>query len=704
MYTRKNLPPIAAAALLAGLCKISAAVPPELLATAGVSESEFFSELPVVLSVSRLAQPTREAPGAVTVIDAATIRQIGARSLGDVLRLVPGFQVAETHRGAPYFVYHGGTSEEPRGLQVLIDGRTQYSPSWFGGVNFNTLQVAIEDIDYIEVLRGSNSAAFGANAFLGVVNVVTKPAAQTRGVALLANSGNAGIEDRYARVGWGSESANYRLSFDRRRDAGLRRYYDSRYSDMIDARADLQLGNRDALEVRAGGVSVRQGDGYSGRDNFPELQPEHNVKLKNYWGQLTWRRELGDQDGLQARYFTVGEHHRDRYEVDISPLIAAGLLSAGASGLIDNDIHVVRHDVELQHTVELGGAMRAVWGAGFRADRVSSQVIYSRADWLSNDVARIFGNLEWRFRPSWVANLGASWDHETLSGTHFAPRLMLNHHLDRNQTVRAGVTRAYRTPSLYEQRANSSFGFEPASPLFGGLSLPGVKDQISTGRAKAESIQSVEVGYLGEFKSIGLVLDVRGFREHVRDRIIPQMYTVSTTTPCEALPDAGLCGAQDFINAQSYRIRGGEYQVRWAPVPATQLIFNQTFIDIESELHAVATDPAIKKHIDESAPSRLESLTLLQRFGERWNASATYLQSKGYKWTNNATVPAYHRLDWRLAYAFKLAGARGEAAYTVRADGGPHAEFRDKGNLSPLEWDETEPIHPRHYFTLRLEY
>ncbi len=61
---------------------------------AAVSEQDFLSDMPVVLSVSRLPQPLDETPGAVTILDRDTIRRSGARDVADLMRLVPGFQVS----------------------------------------------------------------------------------------------------------------------------------------------------------------------------------------------------------------------------------------------------------------------------------------------------------------------------------------------------------------------------------------------------------------------------------------------------------------------------------------------------------------------------------------------------------------------------------------------------------------------------------
>ncbi|MDB5888666.1 MAG: TonB-dependent receptor, partial [Rhodocyclales bacterium] len=96
-------------------------------------ENTYLSDLPVVLSASRMPQPLNEAPGAVTVIDGDFIRATGYRDLARIFRLVPGMQVGQ-ERGNNYWVTdHGLGGTFPSELQVLIDGRSIYSPSSFGG-------------------------------------------------------------------------------------------------------------------------------------------------------------------------------------------------------------------------------------------------------------------------------------------------------------------------------------------------------------------------------------------------------------------------------------------------------------------------------------------------------------------------------------------------------------------------------------------
>ena len=153
------------------------------LAATAADEDLYFSELPIVASVSRLPQRLADAPGAVTVIDRTLIKASGARNFVDLLRLVPGFQVTPHNQEGGIVAYHGLSNEEytPR-VQVLLDGRSLYSPLFKSGVNWNLIPVALENIERIEVMRGANGVSYGSNALLGVINIITQDASQTHGL------------------------------------------------------------------------------------------------------------------------------------------------------------------------------------------------------------------------------------------------------------------------------------------------------------------------------------------------------------------------------------------------------------------------------------------------------------------------------------------------------------------------------------------
>ncbi|MFY8041565.1 MAG: TonB-dependent receptor plug domain-containing protein, partial [Rhodoferax sp.] len=234
-------------------------------AASAVSERDFLGEVPVVLSVSRLAQPVDEAPGAVTVLDRQFIRNSGARDVADLLRLVPGFQTTTSFEtDAPMASYHGRGDDWANRIQVLVDGRSVYSGHLQGSVGLGLQTLALDDISRIEVLRGSNSAAYGARAFLGVVNIVSRDVRETVGSSYSMATGDNGVADAGASIGWESQRAAYRISMDSRGDDGLRGAFGRNRLSRLNASAAIDLDAGAALQVRAGASGIDAGRGTPG--------------------------------------------------------------------------------------------------------------------------------------------------------------------------------------------------------------------------------------------------------------------------------------------------------------------------------------------------------------------------------------------------------------------------------------------------------
>ena len=133
--------------------------------SADSSAEDFFEDTPLVLTASRMSKPLLESPASVSIIDRQMIENSGVREIADLFRLVPGFVVGYHSGHAPAVTYHGLGQEFARHLQVLVDGRSVFIPS-FGGVPWSNLPLLIEDIERIEVIRGPNAVTYGANAFL----------------------------------------------------------------------------------------------------------------------------------------------------------------------------------------------------------------------------------------------------------------------------------------------------------------------------------------------------------------------------------------------------------------------------------------------------------------------------------------------------------------------------------------------------------
>ncbi len=141
-----------------------------------------------VTSVSKKEQKLSSVAAAIFVITQEDIRRSGATNIPDLLRMVPGLDVAQINANTWAISARGFNLEFANKLLVLIDGRAVYTPL-FGGVYWDTQDVPLEDIERIEMVRGPGGTVWGANAVNGVINVITKGTADTQGGLLTGGGG-----------------------------------------------------------------------------------------------------------------------------------------------------------------------------------------------------------------------------------------------------------------------------------------------------------------------------------------------------------------------------------------------------------------------------------------------------------------------------------------------------------------------------------
>ncbi|MGE0704287.1 MAG: TonB-dependent receptor plug domain-containing protein, partial [Vicinamibacterales bacterium] len=141
-----------------------------------------------VTLVSRRPERLTETASAIQVITHEDIRRSGATSLPEALRLVSNLHVARIDASNWAVSARGFNSALANKLLVMIDGRTVYSPQ-FAGVFWDMQDVLLEDVDRIEVISGPGATLWGTNAVNGVINVVTRSAAETQGLLLAGGGG-----------------------------------------------------------------------------------------------------------------------------------------------------------------------------------------------------------------------------------------------------------------------------------------------------------------------------------------------------------------------------------------------------------------------------------------------------------------------------------------------------------------------------------
>lgn len=268
------------------------------------------SAIPEVLTPARLRQPQSEVPASVTVIDRELIEASGAREIYDVLKLVPGMNAELMDGNKPTVNYHASQALDSRRMLVLIDGRSVYQPG-LARVDWNSFPITLNDVERIEVTRGPAAAAYGANAFLGVINIITRDPRDQRGTHVFIRQGNGGVSDRGLTQAGGDTERAFLLSVAERNDRG----YDKQVPDKVpphnskrvqtaNASVHWLLDNNDQLVMRTG----------ASRTHSDVLQDasvaEYSTALSDPWEvssrwffQTQWKHSFSDTHNLSVQAY-----------------------------------------------------------------------------------------------------------------------------------------------------------------------------------------------------------------------------------------------------------------------------------------------------------------------------------------------------------------------------------------------------------------
>jgi len=447
----QGLPALALALLAIGVVgPAAAAVDPAELSQLSLEELANVK----VTTVARRPQPLADAAAAAFVIREPDIRRSGALTLAEALRLAPNLHVTRIEP-LNYAISARGFNgyETSNKLQVLIDGRSVYS-LLHSGVFWDAQHVFLPDIDRIEVVSGPGGTLWGSNAVNGVINVVTKNAAETTGalvdVALGTRTRQAGA--RYGSVL--GDKAAYRIHAQGFRQDSLDRTDDLDVDDDWDGaqagvRFDLD-GGRDAVTL--------QGDLYrlSTDIEFAGSRFDYGLDGGNVIG--TWRRDLGSGGGLETRLY-------------------ADLTKRDYLGVLEE---VRTYSAEVQHVFVPWSGHQMVWGVGHRLvhddfrNTLNAFVLDPRRRWIN--LTNLFVQDEIALTPRLDLTLGLKLERSSFTGLEYLPNIRLAWRVPDGPLLWAAVSRAVRTPSRIDRE----------------LVAPGilVKEDFSSEKAVA-----IEAGY-----------------------------------------------------------------------------------------------------------------------------------------------------------------------------------------------------------------
>ncbi len=559
---------------LAGLCQGSL--------VAGMQDVTGLSELSLeellniqVTSVARKPQALSESAAAVFVITADDIRRAGVTSIPEALRLVPGLHVARIDSSKWAISARGFNGQFANKLLVLMDGRTLYNPL-FSGVFWDTQDTVLDDIERIEVIRGPGASLWGSNAVNGIINIITKDAAETQGG--LAKAGTGTLEKGFATLRYGAalgEHAHARVYAKYFERSG---FVDPQGEDTPDDwrmarggfRVDYVPSTQDHLTL--------QGDLYDGRAGqvinlpvVPRATPRQamptaeDADLNGGNVLARWARTLSETSGLELQLYY------DRVERD-EPLFHDTLDTL---------------DVDFQHRFTFAERHAVVWGLGYRYthDDASGREGVLFVERPTRDAHRYSGFVQddVTLLPERLRlTLGTKLEHNEYSGFEVQPNARVLWKPAPHHTLWGAISRAVRTPTRVERDLTIVGHVLPPGAL--GPGTPGVVTTVSgTERFGAESVVAYELGYrmrLGERISFDLAAfynDYAGLRVAAdRQRLF------------DPGPPPLILNRTEMANDMDGFSYGAEAYVDWRPLDRWRLQLAYTFLQMDLEDHSSA--------------------------------------------------------------------------------------------------------------------
>jgi iron complex outermembrane receptor protein len=414
-----------------------------------------------VTSVSKSAQSLSSAPASIYVITREEILRAGVLSIPEALRLAPNMQVtqlnsSEYSNGARGLAGSPDVQNFSNKTLILIDGRSVYSPL-FSGVVYDMQDVLMDDIDRIEVISGPGATLWGANAMNGVINIITRKAADTKG-ALVRIDGGAEEQAIGARYGGalGADGAFrvYAKWFDRG---------ESEFADGSSAQDDwhkLQAGFRTEFGA-ANNLFTVQGDYQHAEQNFLE-QDGVGFSGANVLGR--WEHAGAVSTRVQVYY--------DRVQRDNPP-----------TGI---EYNIDTYDFELQQSAEPGGRHQLVWGLGWRNNdyRTVNNVLAFVPDHRSLEQTNVFVQDNIGLGDDLKLTAGIKFEDNSYSDWSVLPDLRLSWSPNDTTLFWIAGSKAIRAPTPFDTDVQEFSG--------GGLFVTGDPD------FKPEKVTAYEIGFRGQ--------------------------------------------------------------------------------------------------------------------------------------------------------------------------------------------------------------
>lgn len=637
------------------------------------NETDLFNDIPEIASATRISQNVTEVPVSTTVISRELIQASGAIDIAELFTLVPGFQVFTPNANKYTVTYHGASGEFSKNLDIRINGRPVYIPL-LSTVDWNSLGISLSDIDYIEVIRGSNVPSYGSNAFMGAINIITKTPINDVNVHLSTTIGSQGRRDQQASMSGKTDKVNYRLSLAHEKNTGIDGLDDGEEI----THANIHLGFTptlfDSFTLTAGITAgyIQSGDPrepLQQRDqesNFQHLQWNHVIDDKNeftlqlYHNYLNIKTPeylaselLGDDDLTEVNYYlalaSANWNLLPLLYPNLAALIAANpaypfpsttvtdfyLPTNGENGLTHT------YGAEYQHTYSPNDAVTLATGAGLRYDEAVSKALLDTADTIDEELYFLFSNAEWKLTPQLALNAGFMSEFSSITDPSHSIRLAANYQFDDALTFRASVSNAYRTPSLLEENGQRIYAFPEGVPYDYVV--------LANDNIEAEQLFSSEVGAIWKLPEYNGYIDLKLFREELSNGL--EYWFFTGPIDYSALIKPTNQHAEELRNVNTRTTQGIEIQTTFKPTEQDLFHLGYSYAVTSGTRYRGWKDD---ESFSTSTPKNTLTALYNHQFTPDINTSITYNYVSNVQWLGTSRMSNYDTIDIKASKKFHV--------------------------------------------------
>jgi iron complex outermembrane receptor protein len=589
-----------------------------------------------VTSASKREQKLSRVAAAVFVITKEDIRRSGALNIPDLLRMVPGLDVAQINGSTWAISVRGFNGQYSNKLLVLVDGRVVYTPT-FAGVFWDAQDLPLETIERIEVIRGPGGTIWGANAVNGVISIFTKKAGETPGALVEAGAGT--IAQGFGTVQYGGAlngSTQYRVYTKYFNDSHLLDFNGQSGADgwhLLSGgfRVDSVLTPKDQLTV--------EGTLHDGREGQYSLLQEGVTPQAN----LALHGEV-DLDGgaIQAAWnHTYSDRADSTLQFSFSRNVNGIFEKESENGFaVDYKYHMAvghRHDL-------VAGLGYTDSDDGIRGDFA---VMFTPAS-RDLQVFNAFVQDEIALIPERVyLTAGTKLEHDDYNGFKVLPSVRVAWELNERHMVWGAISRAVRTPSRADTEATANINSFPGP---GGM--PVLLRYIGNPDFLNETLVAYEAGYRTTLTA-KLSLDVAFYfndYDHLQTTEPGAFFFEATPLPAHLVEPLT---NENLLHGDT---EGVEAAARWEVTKRWTLSPGYAAEQIRMHTYAASMDRGTPLSLEHNAPHNSAQLRshveLSHALG--WNSSVFYVDRLNYQGEFTASkIPSYTRLDTNLNWKIR---------------------------------------------------